>query len=217
MPVVRETLADLDTPLSLFRRLDDGRSSFLFESIEGAEKWARYSFIGTGARAVFRACGSEVEWIEGGHTQHIRAQGDPLEILRDKLSALRAVTPEGVDLPRFLGGAVGLIGYDWVRFVERIPDENPDETGMPDLWFVLPETVVVYDNLRHSAIIVRHVEVREGDDPARAATARRRGRSLEDVVRRLRKAAARGARTAAAARSHGRPPQRDARAATTRW
>ena len=62
VPVVRELLADMDTPLSIFRRLDDGRTSFLFESVEGGEKWGRYSFIGTGARAIFRARGREVEW-----------------------------------------------------------------------------------------------------------------------------------------------------------
>ncbi len=77
-------MADLDTPLSLFRRLDDGRTTFLFESVEGGEKWARYSFIGAGARAILRARGREVEWEEGGETQRIHAEGDPLEILRDK-------------------------------------------------------------------------------------------------------------------------------------
>ena len=164
VPVVREILADLDTPLSIFRRLDDGRTSFLFESVEGGEKWARYSFIGTGARAIFRARGRDVEWIEDGRTESIRAEGDPLEILRDRLANLRAVVPEGVDLPRFLGGAVGVIGYDWVRFVEDIPDANRDEIGFPDLWFVLPETVVVYDNVRHSALVIRHADVAEGDD-----------------------------------------------------
>ena len=77
IPVVREILADLDTPLSLFRRLDDGRTSFLFESVEGGEKWARYSFIGTGARAVFRARGREVEWSEGGRSQRFVAERRP--------------------------------------------------------------------------------------------------------------------------------------------
>ena len=184
IPVVREVVADMDTPLSLFRRLDDGRTSFLFESAEGAEKWARYSFIGTGARAVFRARGSEVEWVEGGRTERLRAEGDPLEFLREKLAALRAVVPEGVELPRFVGGAVGVIGYDWVRFVEKLPDENPSDVAFPDLWFVFPETVVAYDNMRSSALLIRHVEVKEGSDPAelyREAVAR-----LDETVERLR-------------------------------
>jgi anthranilate synthase component 1 len=166
IPVAREILADLDTPLSLFRRLDDGRTSFLLESVQGGEKWARYSFIGTGARAIFRARGRDIEWIEDGHTETLRAEGDPLEFLREKLSGLSQVTPEGFELPRFIGGAVGMVGYDWVRFVERLPEPNPSQLDLPDLWFVFPETVVVYDNVRHTALIVRHVHLREGEDPA---------------------------------------------------
>jgi anthranilate synthase component 1 len=164
IPVVREVLADLDTPLSLFRRLDDGRTAFLLESVEGGEKWARYSFIGTGSRAIFRARGRHVEWSEGGETEHIEVSGDPLEVLRERLARLRPAVPEGVELPRFVGGAVGAVSYDWVRFVEEIPDENPDQVGFPELWFSLPETVVVYDNVRHSALIVHQVEVGPGAD-----------------------------------------------------
>ena len=149
IPVAREILADLDTPLSLFRRLDDGRTSFLLESVEGGEKWARYSFLGTGAWATFSARDREVTWIEQvdgeRREERVTVSGDPLAFLRDKLRDLHHVTPEGIDWPRFIGGAVGMVGYDWVRFVEQIPDENPDELGLPDLWFHLPETVVVYD------------------------------------------------------------------------
>jgi anthranilate synthase component 1 len=184
VPVVRDILADLDTPLSLFRALDDGVTSFLLESVEGGEKWARYSFIGTGARAIFRARGSRVEWVEGGETQRFEAPGDPLEVLRARLASYQPVAIPGLELPRFTGGAVGMIGYDWVRFVERVPDTNPDELGLPDLWFVLPETVVVYDNVRHIARVVRHVDLRDGADPAgayRVAEA-----AIDAVVSRLR-------------------------------
>ncbi|MGI9589863.1 MAG: anthranilate synthase component I [Myxococcota bacterium] len=184
IPVVREILADHDTPLSLFRRLDDGRSSFLFESVEGGERWARYSFIGVGADAIFRARGSRVEWVEGGHTETRTVDGDPLEVLREKLATLRMVKPEGIDLPPFVGGAVGMVAYDWVRFVERLPDDNPDEMGMPDLWFALPETVVVFDNHQHTALVVRHVRIGEGDDPA--ALHRQAAAAIEEIVRRLR-------------------------------
>jgi anthranilate synthase component 1 len=184
VPVVREIVADHDTPLSIFRRLDDGRTSFLFESVEGGERWARYTFIGSGARAIFRARGADVEWEEGGRTERIHAPGDPLEILREKLASVRPATPAGAVLPRFLGGAVGMVGYDWVRFVERIPDENPDEAGMPDLWFVLPETVVVFDGVRHTALLVRHVEVGPGADAA--ALYREAVDEIDKVIERLR-------------------------------
>ena len=164
VPVLREILADLDTPLSLFRKLDDGRTAFLLESVEGGEKWARYSFLGVGARATFSARGRQVEWSEGGRTETLTAEGDPLEILRERLRAFAAAKPEGSALPRFLGGAVGMIAYDWVRFVEQIPDSNPDRIGLPDAFFVLPEYVVVYDNVRHTALIAIHAEVEPGDD-----------------------------------------------------
>ena len=184
VPVVREMVADLDTPLSLFRRLDDGRTSFLFESVEGGEKWARYSFIGSGARAVFRARGSQVEWSTAGGTERIQAEGDPLEVLRGRLAAYRTALPEGTPLPRFIGGAVGMVGYDWVRFVERIPDANPDLLGLPDLWFVLPETLLVYDSVRQSALVIRHAELGPDDDPRRVY--RETVEALEATVRRLR-------------------------------
>ncbi|MBW2391269.1 MAG: anthranilate synthase component I, partial [Deltaproteobacteria bacterium] len=165
VPVVREILADMDTPLSLFRRLDDGRTSFLLESVEGGEKWARYSFVGSGARAAFRARGNEVEWIEDGRSETHTVEGDPLEFLRGKLSELEHVTPEDLELPRFIGGAVGMVGYDWVRFVERLPQSNPARFETPVLSFVFPETVVVYDNVKHTALVVRHVHLKSGDDP----------------------------------------------------
>jgi anthranilate synthase component 1 len=184
IPVVREIAADLDTPLSLFRRLDDGRTSFLLESVEGGERWARFSFLGAGARAVFRARGSEVEWSQGGATEWRRAAGDPLEILREKLRELRPVAPADLGLPPFAGGAVGLVGYDWVRFVERVPDRNPDEVGLPDLWFVLPETVVAYDNARQVALVIRQVELRPGADPR--ACYREAVAAIDSTVRRLR-------------------------------
>lgn len=184
VPVVREFLADMETPVSLFRRLDDGRTSFLFESVEGGEKWGRYSFMGVGARAVFRAFGSDVEWDEEGETERVHVDGDPLEFLRAKLDALESVLPDGLQLPRFIGGAVGMVSYDWVRHVEELPDANPDEAGMPDLWFVLPETILIYDNVRKLASLVRHVRIREGSDIA--ALYREAGEGLEVLVEQLR-------------------------------
>ncbi|MHA7839907.1 MAG: anthranilate synthase component I [bacterium] len=166
VPVVREILADLDTPLSLFRKIDDGRTAFLLESVEGGEKWARYSFLGVGANAIFRAFGSRVEWVEKGETEVLEVEGDPLGVLRDRLRAYDAVIPEQDPLPRFVGGAVGMVGYDWVRFVEEIPDSNPDRTGLPDAFFLIPEYVVVYDNVRHTALIVVHAHVEPGGDLA---------------------------------------------------
>ncbi len=185
IPVVREIRADMDTALSLFARIDDGRTAFLLESAEGSEKWGRYSFMGVGARAIFRAQGASAEWTEGGETRRLEVDGDPLLLLRERLARARPVVPDGLALPRFAGGAVGMVGWDWVRFVERIPDRNPDRVGLPDLWFVIPDTVVVYDNLRYVASVVHFVELEPGDDPGvryREAVA-----AVEDVVQRLRR------------------------------
>ena len=165
IPVVREILADTDTPVSLFQRLDDGETSFLFESVEGGEKWARWSFIGVGARASFCARPGVIEWNEGGTRTDFPSEGDPLSFLRDRLARQKPVDIAGEALPRFSGGAVGAVSWDWVRFVEDIPDNNDDELAFPDAWFVLPETVVVYDNVKHRALIIREVALSDGDDP----------------------------------------------------
>ncbi len=188
IPFVREMLADMDTPLSVFRRLDDGKTSFLLESVEGGEKWARYSFIGTGARAMFRSRGTDVEWTEGCETRRFSVSGDPLQLLRERMAAARPVEIEGVDLPRFVGGAVGAVSWDWVRFVEKIPDRNPDEFGAPEVYFIIPETVVVYDNLRHKMSIVRMVEVESArcSEADLATIYRREVEALDAVVCRLR-------------------------------
>jgi len=184
IPVVREVMADLETPLSLFRKIDDGRTAFLLESVQGGEKWARYSFLGVGARAIFRAFGSRVEWVENGETETFQTEGDPLEVLRDRLKAYDTAQPEEFALPRFIGGAVGMVGYDWVRFVEDIPDANPDKVGLPDAFFIVPEYVVVYDNVRHTALIVVHAEV--GPDVDLTAAYRQAMSQIESMLDRIR-------------------------------
>ena len=187
VPLVREIMADLDTPLSLFQRLDDGRTSFLLESAEGREKWGRYSFIGTGTRAIFSARGREIEWRTAEGVEHLTAEGDPLELLRERLAAFHLVLPAELDLPRFIGGAVGMVSYDWVRFVEDIPDDNPDRIGLPDLWFSFPETVVVYDNLHRKALVIRLAELGETSDPA--TVYRAESKAIDAVVKKLRETA----------------------------
>jgi anthranilate synthase component 1 len=167
VPLVREVLADLDTPLGIFRKLDDGASAFLFESVEGEEKWGRYSIIGVGARAIFRARGLQLEVRQGDRTERLELPADksrdPLYELRALLARLRPA--EIPDLPRFAFGAVGYLSYDWVRYVERLPDGNPDDLEVPDCFFCFPETVLVHDRVRQRLSIIRCVSI---DDPARA-------------------------------------------------
>jgi anthranilate synthase component I len=165
VPLVREVVSDLDTALAVFLKLDDGRQSFLFESNEGGEHWGRYSIVGLGARAIFRAQAGQVEIERGGavvrhHLASDRSE-DPLDHLRKLLAELRPARLP--DLPRFSGGAVGYIAYDWVRYVERLPETNPDPLGLPDCWFVFPETVLVHDRLRERLTIIHDVELAAGE------------------------------------------------------
>ena len=166
VPLVHEVLADLDTPLAIFLKVDDGETAFLFESVEGGERWGRFSFIGVGARASFVSRAGQVEIRRGDTLERIAlsedGSRDPLEHLRGLLERLRPI--EVPDLPRFAGGAVGYLGYDWVRNVERLPDQNPDPLELPECFFTLPELLLIHDRKRQRVSIVTVVESAEGED-----------------------------------------------------
>ncbi len=170
VPLVREVLADLDTPLATFLKVDDGETTFLFESAEGEEHWGRFSFIGFGARATLVARNGRVEIRRGGETETIELPRDrsvdPLSTLRTLIAELRPVEVPG--LPRFSGGAVGYVSYDWVRYVERLPEENPDTLGIPDCFFTVPRTVLVHDRKLQRLTIIHPVAVEEPDCAERA-------------------------------------------------
>jgi anthranilate synthase component 1 len=185
VPLVREVLADLDTPLATFLKVDDGETTFLFESAEGEEHWGRFSFIGIGARARLLARNGRVELRRGEEVEIIELPQDhsldPLSYLRTLLTELRPVEVPG--LPRFSGGAVGYLSYDWVRYVERLPEQNPDTLGIPDCFFVVPETVLVHDRRRQRLMIIHPVTV---GDPERVDAAYAGGvAAIEGVLERL--------------------------------
>jgi anthranilate synthase component 1 len=146
VPVTREILADLDTPVSAFTKLDRGDAAFLLESLEGGENWGRYSILGFRPTVEFRSKGTTVEIRRGERTER-QESGDPLGVLQSLLADVHAADVPG--LPPFSGGAVGLIGYDYVRFLEKVPSSLPDDLEQPDLNFVFPELVLVFDNFRH--------------------------------------------------------------------
>jgi len=186
IPVYREILADSDTPVSAFLKIDDGHYSFLLESVEGGEKWARYSFLGSRPSIVIRSFGDNVEIIRNGKAEKRRIQRDPLEVVKDVLSEFTPVPNPG--LPRFYGGAVGFIGYDSVRFFENIPDRKKPGLGTPDIFFMITDTMLIFDNVTHKIKVVSNVHIngkstRAAYDEATAGidalVARlRRGRSL---------------------------------------
>ena len=172
IPVYREILADMETPVSAFLKIDDGRHSFLLESMEGGEKWARYSFLGSRPSVIVKSFGRIAEVIRNGKKERLPFDRDPLEVIKDLLSAYTPV-PD-VSLPRFFGGAVGFMGYDVVRFFEDLPDREKKGLDLPDIFFMITDTLVIFDNVTHRVKVVSnaHVKGRTVEAAYREATAK---------------------------------------------
>ncbi len=147
VPVSRRVLADLDTPLSVYLKLAAGPYSYLLESVQGGEKWGRYSIIGLPARRLLSVRGHEVRVIDDGKTVEFLHTADPLSFVRDYHARIKA-PPLAVS--RFSGGLVGYFGYDTVRYVEpRLAASTPPDTlNTPDILLMLSDEFVVFDNLR---------------------------------------------------------------------
>jgi anthranilate synthase component 1 len=182
IPVCREILADMETPVSAFRKIDDGRSAFLLESIEGGEKWARYSFLGVGSGRVFRSRGRHVEILERGEVVQAGEVADPLAELKRFVGVYAPVPLPG--LPRFFGGAVGYLGYDMVRFVEALPTLRPAQLGTWDCCFLITENLLIFDSMRQKITVVSNVHLGDFDDPGRAYD--RAVATIDALVARLR-------------------------------
>ncbi|MFA9428901.1 anthranilate synthase component I [Egicoccus sp. AB-alg2] len=155
VPVWREVLSDLHTPLSVHARLAGDGPSFLLESAEHGERWGRYSFVGVDPFLVLHGRDGEVRW-QGTPPAAVREARGPLDALARVTAALRA--PSLLDVPLH-GGAVGYVGYDAVREVERIPDTGHDDLHLPDLAMMFPRHVVALDHLRQVLTVVTNVVV----------------------------------------------------------
>jgi anthranilate synthase component 1 len=162
VPIYREVFADQETPVSAFRKIDEGPHSFLLESVEGGEKWGRYSILGSRPSQVFVAWEDRCELRAGGRTTPLERH--PLVELGEMLEHHQAVALPG--LPRFCGGAVGYFGYDAARWFERLPTSTREESPLPTAVFMFGDVVCVFDNLAHTLKVVTHA--RSGDDPAAA-------------------------------------------------
>ncbi|OIP92005.1 MAG: anthranilate synthase component I [Syntrophobacterales bacterium CG03_land_8_20_14_0_80_58_14] len=160
IPVCREILADTETPVTALMKLADRPHVFLLESVEGGEKWARYSFLGADPRLIFRVRGEEVLIEETGAVRRISHGGDPLRFLKELLDRYRPVPLEG--LPRFFGGAVGFLGYDMVRYFERLPAGKGDAPVEDETVFLVTDTLLIFDNVRHTLKIVACAMTGEG-------------------------------------------------------
>jgi anthranilate synthase component 1 len=163
VPIYRTIFADFDTPVSAFARIDDGRSSFLLESVEGGETWGRYSFLGSRPAAVFRAWKGACTLERDGRVETLPGT-DPFSALDGLLEERRAVDLPG--LPRFAGGAVGFFSYDVVRHLERLPSTLSDDLDVPDAVFHFTDVLVIFDSHQHTMKVVAHA--RPGTDPNRA-------------------------------------------------
>ena len=176
VPVWREVIADVQTPVAAFLRLRNvWRDAFLLESVEGGERWARYSFVGGDAYATVKAKDGRV-WVEGEAVAAPEPDEQPLAFVRRLLDGYSA--PRLEELPPFHGGAVGFIGYDSVRELERLPDAPPDDLGLPDLALILSRTLVVFDHFAQKAFVIVNAPVGQAPDEAYEDA----GRRCDEVV-----------------------------------
>ncbi|MFZ9964353.1 MAG: chorismate-binding protein, partial [Terrimicrobiaceae bacterium] len=183
LPVSCEIVADSETPVSAFAKLCGEAPSFLFESAEQNDQVGRYSFLGFGAKASFTATGKTITIQERGATRSFEASRDPLDELEKWMAPYRVASDPAI--APFLGGAVGYLGYDCIRWFEPTISPAPkDELGIPDMFFMVTETVVVFDHRRRRIRIVANVFPGDGDPGAAydAATAR-----IEGILEKLRR------------------------------
>ena len=159
VPVYEEILMDLETPVSFYNRLKKSRHSFLLESVEGSERWARYSFLGTAPEMVFKAWGRQVKITRGRKTE-TRTCDDPLAALAAILEGYQPAASLP-DLP-FTGGALGYVAYDAVERLHGVPNTEERASRFPDVYFLLARTLVSFDNLKHTITIIDNVPIEKG-------------------------------------------------------
>jgi anthranilate synthase component 1 len=167
VPVHRRLLADLETPVSVFIKLtQDGHPAFLLESVEGGEKVGRYSFLGVNPKGMISFKDNIVTRTYDGETTtwEIPTGQDPLHALQAELERFHPVKVDG--LPRLVGGAVGYFSYDIVRYFEKLPQTAKRELELPDAAFLLPDTLVIFDHVKHQLIILANAH--NTGDPAQA-------------------------------------------------
>ena len=154
IPISVEILVDMETPLSVFKKLGNKPFSYLFESVEGGEKWARYSLIGLPSSTVIKVYKNEIQIYEDGQIVEEVTSQDPLKFLEEYQENINVKLND--ELPAFTGGLVGYLGYDCIRYIEpKLSSSNlPDPLGTPDALFMLSEEVAVFDNLNNKLHLI---------------------------------------------------------------
>ncbi|MDP0562964.1 MAG: anthranilate synthase component I [Candidatus Endonucleobacter sp. (ex Gigantidas childressi)] len=179
IPVIREILADLETPLTIYLKLANGRYSYLLESIHGGEQWGRYSIIGLPCRTLLRITGNHLQVEVDENIVEKHRSDDPLSFI--EVFQQRYKVPSLPSLPHFYGGLVGYFGYDSVRYIEtklqRYTSKDPLNT--PDILLMVSDDVVVFDNLTNKLILITHA------DPAEDSSLDHANHKLDDLVRRI--------------------------------
>ncbi|KJU84779.1 anthranilate synthase subunit I [Candidatus Magnetobacterium bavaricum] len=156
IPVYKEILADMETPVSAYMKVA-GQDSFLFESVEGGEKWARYSFIGFSPTKVIKSWGNDMEITRQQQPPIRKRVDDPLDALKQEMAPYKGVEVEG--LPRFFGGLVGYIGYESVRFFEKVTPTDKPSLVLPDIYMMKMDTLLIFDHRRHVIKVVANAYI----------------------------------------------------------
>ena len=160
IPVYRRLLCDGLTPVSAFRRIDEGQDACLFESVVGGERVGRHSFLGTGPTSHVIANGNTVTIVEDGERVTFESP-NPLEEVRKRLKQFRVAKLD--DLPPFTGGAIGFAGYDVVRYVEDLPNAPADDRGLDDMSFAFYDTMLVFDHINKTITVIALAWVAKSD------------------------------------------------------
>src|SRR5271155_2807383 len=184
IPIYREIIADMETPVSAFQKIDTGDHSFLFESVEKGNKFARYSFLGASPHLIFQAHGKNITLREGAKQRDYTIQDDPLHELERLMAGYRPVPTDG--LPLFYGGAVGYLGFEAVtQFEPTVPRAKKDDLGVPDAYFFITDTLLIFDHLERRIKIVANAHI---TDPTHA------DRAYDEAVAKIEELEARLAR-----------------------
>ena len=182
IPVYAELLADMETPVSAFKKIDQGNWTYLLESVEGGEKWGRYSILGAGDATVFRSRADYYEILCNDTVVQQGSADNPLDVLESMLEEYTPVVNDA--LPRFFGGAVGYCGYDMVRFFERLPNSNPAVHSAWDSCFIFSSTLLIFDNREHKIKIIHNAHIRDGFEPSEVyAAACKQISAVADMLR----------------------------------
>ncbi|MEO8046855.1 MAG: anthranilate synthase component I [Nitrospirota bacterium] len=185
VPLYREILADYETPVSAFAKIDHGPTAYLLESIEGGEKWARYSFLGSGSPIVVYEDRGDLLVVQGTRKKRIPSRGNPLERLREMMESYRPVTMP--DLPPFVGGAVGYLSYDMVRTFEDLAARQKDSLNLPDFAFLLTDTLLIFDNISQKIKVVATAHVTTKGERGIKAAYRSATERIERTITRLKR------------------------------